>query len=164
MRGRPIGKKRRQDREHDLRAWIVDPARRAEHQRANADPPKNFACDNGCEQSRALPNENKLTHTAATAKRWKISAVASFASPSPSRITRMRREICILRAMESGATASGGATIAPNTKPTGHASPISQWAAAATATVVNKTQPRADSEKERKLNRNSHQLIATADA
>jgi hypothetical protein len=45
--------------------------------------------------------------------------------------TRMRREICILRAMDSGATASGGETIAPNTKPAGHASPISQWAAAA---------------------------------
>ena len=42
----------------------------------------------------------------------------------------MRREICILRAMDSGATASGGETIAPNTKPTGP-SPISQWAAAA---------------------------------
>ena len=33
-----------------------------------------------------------------------------------------------------------------------------------TATVANKTQPRADSEMERKLNRNSRQLIATADA
>ena len=75
----------------------------------------------------------------------------------------MRRGICNLRATESGATASGGDTIAPNTKPTGQASPSSQCAAAAVATVVNTTQPTASRVIGRRLNRNSRQLIATAD-
>ncbi len=51
--------------------------------------------------------------TATTAKRYSISAVASFASPSPSRMVRMRRGICIRRAIDNGATASGGETMAP---------------------------------------------------
>ena len=89
--------------------------------------------------------------------------MASLASPSPSRMTRMRLGSCILRAIESGATASGGETMAPSTKPTGQARPSSQWVAAATATVVNTTQPTASSEIGRRLKRNSRQLIATAD-
>ncbi len=75
----------------------------------------------------------------------------------------MRRGICMRRAIESGATASGGDTIAPSTKPTAHGRPSSQWAAAATATVVKTTQPTASSEIGRRLKRNSRQLIATAD-
>ena len=69
----------------------------------------------------------------------------------------------MLRATASGATASGGETIAPNTKPSGQERPKSQWAAAAAATVVNATQPTASSEMGRRLNRNSRQLIATAE-
>ena len=42
------------------------------------------------------------------------------------------------RAIESGATASGGETMAPSTKPTGQAKPNNQWVAAATATVVKR--------------------------
>jgi hypothetical protein len=76
---------------------------------------------------------------------------------------RMRRGIPMRRAIESGATASGGDTIAPSTKPTGHGSPISECAAPATATVVNTTHPTASSEIGRKLKRNSRQLMATAD-
>ncbi len=75
----------------------------------------------------------------------------------------MRRGSCIRRATESGATASGGETIAPNTNPTDQGRPSTQCAAAAVATVVNATHPRASSEIGRRLNRNSRQLIATAD-
>src|SRR5260221_5091546 len=92
-----------------------------------------------------------------------MSALASFASPSPSRMTRIRLGSCILRAMDNGATASGGETIAPNTKPTGQEKPNSQCVAAAAAIVVNRTQPTASSEIGRRLNRNSRQLIATAE-
>jgi hypothetical protein len=61
--------------------------------------------------------------------------------------------------MERGAMGSGGETIAPNTNPTGHPRSISQWAAAATASVVNTTLPRDRSVIGRRLNRNSRQLI-----
>ena len=74
----------------------------------------------------------------------------------------MRRGSCIRRRIDSGATASGGETIAPSTKPTGHGRPRSQWVAAATATVVNTTHPTARSEIGRRLKRNSFQLIDTA--
>ena len=92
-----------------------------------------------------------------------MSALASFARPSPSRITSSRRGSCIRRAIDSGATASGGETIAPSTKPTGQEKPSSQWVTAAAAIVVNTTQPMASSEIGRRLKRNSRQLIATAD-
>ena len=75
----------------------------------------------------------------------------------------MRLGICIRRATDNGATASGGETIAPSTKPTAHGKPRSQWVAAATAIVVKTTQPTASSPIGRRLNRNSRQLIATAD-
>ena len=75
----------------------------------------------------------------------------------------MRRGSCIRRTIDSGATASGGETIAPSTNPTGHGRPSSQCADAATATVVNTTQPTASNEMGRRLKRNSRQLIATAD-
>jgi hypothetical protein len=58
---------------------------------------------------------------------------------------------------------SGGETMAPNMKPTGQGIPNSQWVTAATAIVVNATQPTASSEMGRILNRNSSQLIVTAD-
>ncbi len=47
--------------------------------------------------------------------------------------------------MASGATTSGGATMAPSTKATAHGMPSSQCAAAATAQVVNTTAPKASS-------------------
>jgi hypothetical protein len=76
---------------------------------------------------------------------------------------RMRLGILIRRAIDDGAIVSGGETIAPRTKPIGHASPNSQWAAAAIAAVVNTTQPTASSEIGPRLSRTSRQLIATAD-
>ncbi len=76
----------------------------------------------------------------------------------------IRRGRHMRRAMDSGATASGGETMAPSTNPTCQERPSSQWPAAATATVVNTTQPTASSVIGRKLKRNSRQLIATADA
>jgi hypothetical protein len=53
--------------------------------------------------------------------------------------------------------------MAPNVKPTGQGRPNSQWVTAATAVVVNATQPTASSEMGRRLNRNSRQLIVTED-
>jgi len=75
----------------------------------------------------------------------------------------IRRGICIRRATDSGATASGGETIAPSTNPTAQENPRSQWVAAATAAAVKRTQPTERSAIGRRLNRNSFQLIATAD-
>jgi len=63
--------------------------------------------------------------------------------------------------MESGATTSGGDTMAPSTKPTASGIPSSQCATAATAQVVKTTQPTASSVIGRKLKRNSRQLMAT---
>ena len=63
--------------------------------------------------------------------------------------------------MASGATTSGGETMAPSTNATGQARSSSQCATAATATVVNATQPIAKSAIGRRLNLNSRQLIAT---
>ena len=65
-------------------------------------------------------------------------------------------------AIASGATASGGETMAPRTKPTAQGKPRSQWVAAAMAIVVNTTQPIARSAIGRRLKRNSFQLIFTA--
>ena len=67
-------------------------------------------------------------------------------------------------AIESGATASGGATIAPRRKPIGQGKDKTNRAATATATVVNTTHPNASKVIGRRLNRNSRQLIETADA
>jgi hypothetical protein len=78
-------------------------------------------------------------------------------------MTRRRLGRCIRRAMERGAMTSGGETMAPNMKPTGQGIPNSQWVTTATAMVVNATQPTASSEMGRRLNRNSRQLILTAD-
>ena len=75
----------------------------------------------------------------------------------------MRRGICIFRARESGATASGGDTMAPSTNPSGHDRRKIQWAAAAVASVVNATQPTANREMGRKLKRNSRQSMAIAE-
>ena len=61
--------------------------------------------------------------TAATAKLNRIRAVASFTSPSPSRMVRMRLGRAKRRAMAMGATASGGDTTAPSTKPTASGRP-----------------------------------------
>src|ERR1700694_4178317 len=61
----------------------------------------------------AFGSENMPVEIATTAKRYRISAVASFASPSPSSTTRMRRGSPSLRAIASGgtgtsSTSSGG--------------------------------------------------------
>ena len=66
-----------------------------------------------------------------------------------------------LLAMASGATTSGGETMAPSTKPTPHGNPSTQCAAAATSTVVKMTQPMASSAMGRRLALNSRQLIET---
>ena len=65
------------------------------------------------------------------------------------------------RAIASGATTSGGATMAPSRKPTAQGKPSRQCTAAATAQVVNTTQPKASSTIGRRLKRNSRQLMAT---
>ena len=111
----------------------------------------------------ALPSENTPMLTAATAKRYRTNAVASLARPSPSSTTRIRRGSCMRRAMASGATASGGETMAPSTNPSAHGSFSSQCAAAAAAMVVKVTQPTASNEMGRRLNLNSRQLMATAE-
>ena len=63
--------------------------------------------------------------------------------------------------MASGATTSGGATMAPRTKAAPHCQPNSVCTASATAQVVNTTQPNASRMIGRRLKRNSRQLIDT---
>ena len=78
--------------------------------------------------------------------------MASFTRLSPSRIVticRGRRTRC---AIAVAATASGGETIAPRTRATGHGTPgTSAWTAAATAVVVAMTRPTARSVIERRF-------------
>src|SRR6516164_3013899 len=54
-----------------------------------------------------------------------MSAVASLARPSPSSTTTSRRGTPSRRTMESGATTSGGDTMAPSTNPTASGMPSS---------------------------------------
>ena len=78
-------------------------------------------------------------------------------------ISSSRLGSCIRRAIDSGATGSGGETMAPRTQPTGHEKPSTQWLAAAVTMVVKSTQPTASKEMGRRLNLNALQLISTAD-
>ena len=87
--------------------------------------------------------------------------MASLANPSPSSTTTNRRGTPRRRTIASGATASGGATMAPSKKPMAHGMPSSQCTAAATAQVVKTTAPNANSAIGRRLKRNSRQLMAT---
>ena len=78
-------------------------------------------------------------------------------------MTEMRRGNCMRRAMASGATASGGDTIAPSTKPTAKGQPSSHFVASETEMVVKTTQPTASRRIGRRLNLNSRQLMLTAE-
>ena len=73
----------------------------------------------------------------------------------------MRCGRCSRLAMASGATTSGGETMAPSTKPMPQGRPSSQCVAAATAQVVKITQPMASSVIGRRLDLNSRQLMET---
>ena len=109
----------------------------------------------------ASASEKTPVSTAASANLNSTSAVASLTKPSPSRIAVMRLGTPSLRAIASGATTSGGETMAPSTNATAHGSPINQCAAAATTTVVNTTHPMARSEISRKLSQKACQLFRT---
>ena len=67
------------------------------------------------------------------------------------------------RAIDKGAMASGGETIAPSTKPTDQGMPSNQCVAAAAVMVVKPTEPTASNPMGRRLKRNSSQLICTAE-
>src|SRR5688500_12522093 len=94
----------------------------------------------------ASTSENTPVSTAVSANLKSTRAVASLTRPSPSRIAVMRVGTPSRRAIASGATTSGGETMAPSTNATAHGSPISQCAAAATTNVANTTQPTASIE------------------
>jgi hypothetical protein len=55
MLGWPIGQERRQNRERDLDARIMDPAPQTQYQPTDADTPDDFAGDDGSKHSRGLP-------------------------------------------------------------------------------------------------------------
>ena len=61
--------------------------------------------------------------------------MASFRSPSPSRMATIRRGSPRRPATEVAATGSGGETIAPSTTATAHGIPNTEWASTATAAV-----------------------------
>ncbi len=83
---------------------------------------------------------------AASASRYVTSAVASFNRLSPSRIVTIRLGTPMRCRIEVAATASGGATIAPNANASGHPREgISTRAAAATVPAVASTRPTARS-------------------
>ncbi len=54
MFGRPIGKERRQNRERDLDARIMNPAPQTQHQPTDSDSPEDFASDDRREHSCSL--------------------------------------------------------------------------------------------------------------
>ncbi len=65
----------------------------------------------------ALAKENEPVTTAATAKRYATSAVASLTRLSPSKIVTIRRGTFSRSAIAVAAIASGGEMIAPKTNP-----------------------------------------------
>ena len=71
--------------------------------------------------------ENCPVSTAVSARLNRISAVASLTSPSPSSTAVIRRGMPRRSATASGATTSGGDTIAPSMNATPSGNPISQW-------------------------------------
>src|SRR6266545_2554621 len=89
-------------------------------------------------------------------------AVASFSSPSASRMVTIRRGIPMRPATATAATGSGGATIAPSTIATAHGSPSAAWASSATALVVATTSPTASIEIGRRSRRRSRRLVCRA--
>lgn len=109
----------------------------------------------------AAAGENVPVETAATAKLKVTSAVASFTRLSPSRMVTSLRGRRMRRSSAIGATASGGETIAPSTKPTAQERPSTKWEMAATAAAVTRTQPIASSRMGRRLARNPRQLMPT---
>ena len=90
----------------------------------------------------ALSAEKDPNTTAATATRYRIRADASLTRLSPSRIVMTRRGTPRRRSTDVAATASGGATIAPNANAGAHwSSSTSRPATSPTASVVNSTSP-----------------------
>lgn len=82
---------------------------------------------------------------------------------SPSSTTTSRRGSFSRDSTAPAATASGGETIAPSAKQAAQGKPgASSFAAQATATVVNTTQPTACSRIGRRLARNSCQSVKKA--
>ena len=82
--------------------------------------------------------------SATIAVRSPTSAVASFSSDSPSSTVTTRRGSPIRRAMAVAATASGGATIAPNANAAASGIGSSQYATRPTSTIVKITRPTAN--------------------
>ncbi len=68
-------------------------------------------------RAHAWGSENAPVTTAATAKRYATSAVASFTRLSPSRMVTIRRGTFRRSAMAVAAIASGGEMMAPSTNP-----------------------------------------------
>ncbi len=86
--------------------------------------------------------------------------MASFTRLSPSRMVTICRGSRSRCAIAVAAMASGGETIAPSTRATGHAIPgTSAWTAAATAVVVAMTSPTARSVIEKRFVRKSRHEV-----
>ena len=66
-------------------------------------------------------------------------------------------------AIAMGATASGGDTTAPSTKPTAQGRPSSAWLIQATAAAVRTTRPTANCRMGPRLNLKPRQLMPTPD-
>ena len=87
--------------------------------------------------------------------------MASFTSPSPSSMVRMRLGTAKRLAMAIGATASGGDTTAPSTKPTAQGTPRSWCITQAVTSAVNITQPTARNRMGRRFCLKPRQLMPT---
>ena len=101
--------------------------------------------------------------TARIAKLNRMSAVASFTSPSPSSTVRMRLGTAKRRAIAIGATASGGDTTAPSTKPTAQGTPSAACITAAVTSAVKITQPTASERMGCRFCLKPRQLMPTPD-
>jgi len=116
--------------------------------------------------TKSTPTWNTETEPAraAIAERSATSAVASFTRLSPCRIVTMRRGIPTLRAMAVAATASGGATTAPNAKAAAGCTGSSHNTTRPTTTVLTMTSPTDSSAIGRALCRNSMREVLSAAA
>ena len=124
MLGDPVGDVGREQRQRDLDLRVARTLAHAQGDPADGNAEQHLADHDDAEGARGLrqreqPGRDRRNRKAVEDQRGRV-----IGEPSPSSTVRMRRGRPSLRAIASGATTSGGATMAPSRKPTLHGSPI----------------------------------------
>jgi len=136
----------REDREQDFDLRVAHPAPQAQHQPAHADAPYDFSGHDGGKHCRRLAERKRSGAHGRDRKAIKNQRRRVIGQALPFEDDQDSPGSCILRAIDSGASASGGETIAPRNEPHGQDRPRIQCAAAAAVMVVKATKPMASSE------------------